>query len=85
MARQWWNQPITIECRQVGRYVTINSTERATHYMLQEWAGEETGEIFEAAKQALLDARKGNVTVDDARSAFIAAAQEAGIFFFKPS
>lgn len=53
--------------------------------MLQEWAGEETGEIFEAAKQALLDARKGNVTVDDARSAFIAAAQEAGIFFFKPS
>ena len=53
--------------------------------MLQEWAGEETGEIFEAAKRALLAAREGNVSVDDARSAFIAAAREAGIFFFKPS
>jgi len=47
--------------------------------------GKETGEVFEIAKQARLAAREGNASADDARSAFVAAAQEAGIFFFKPS
>jgi hypothetical protein len=85
MARQWWNEPITIESRQIGKYLTINSTERAAHYMLEEWPREESGEVFEAAKRAQLDALEGKGSVDYARSAFIAAAQEAGIFFFKSS
>ena len=84
MARQRWNEPITIGSRQIGRYVTIHSTERAALDMQEEWPKEESGEVFKAAKQALLDAREGKGSVDYARSAFIAAAQEAGIFFFEP-
>ncbi len=82
MARQWWNEPITIESRDIGRYVTIDSTERAAHYILQEWPREESGEVFEAAKRALLDALEAKGSIDYARSAFIAAAEEAQISFF---
>lgn len=84
MARQWWNKPVTIETRNLGRFVTINSTERAAQYMLQEWpAGEESGEAFDAAKKALMDAYDGKVSIDHARRALMAAAEEAGIFFYK--
>ncbi|MBB3452610.1 hypothetical protein FHT86_000866 [Rhizobium sp. BK313] len=85
MAHQPWNETITIESRQIGTYVTIDSTERAAHYMLQDWPGEESGETIETAKRVVLDAYKGNASIQSARSAFIAAAQEAGILFFETS
>jgi len=84
MARQRWSNPITIETDKTGRYVTVNSTERAAEYMLQEWPGEEGGNAFTAAKQALIDAQEGRLTPAEARAAFLAAAEEARIFFFKP-
>ena len=76
---------IAIESRQIGTFVTIDSTERATHNILQEWPREESGETFETAKRVLLDAYEGNASIESARSAFIAAAQEAGILFFESS
>jgi hypothetical protein len=83
MARQWWTKPITIETRNIGRYVTINSTERAAEYMLQDWPGEANGKAFGAAKLMLVDAHKGKATTDEARLAFLAAAEEARIFLFR--
>ncbi|MFS8115758.1 DUF982 domain-containing protein [Rhizobium jaguaris] len=83
MAQQWWSEDVTIESRIVGRYVTINSTERAAEYMLDEWPAEQRGEAFDAAKQALIDAHEGTVSVDYALRAFVAAAEGAEIFFYK--
>ncbi|MGY5811988.1 DUF982 domain-containing protein [Rhizobium sp. LEGMi198b] len=83
MSRQWWNEDVTIQTRIVGRGVTINSTERAAEYMLNEWPREQRGEAFHAAKLVLIGALEGKVSVDDARRAFIAAANEANIFVFE--
>ena len=83
MARQWWSEDVTIESRILGRYVTINNTERAAEYMLNEWPVEQRGKAFDVAKQALIDAHEGAVSVDYALRAFVAAAEEAEIFFYK--
>ncbi|WFU05705.1 DUF982 domain-containing protein (plasmid) [Rhizobium sp. CB3171] len=82
MTLQWWTVPVTIETRLVGRYVTINSTEKAAEYMLEEWPGSQNGNSFLVAEQALIDAHEGKISTQEARRAFLAAAEEARIFFF---
>ncbi|WP_133705662.1 MULTISPECIES: DUF982 domain-containing protein [unclassified Rhizobium] len=76
-----WNEPITIESRQIGKYITIDSMERAAHHVLQEWPREQSGETFETAKRVLLDAYEGNASIESARSALIAAAQRKREYF----
>ncbi|WFU08344.1 DUF982 domain-containing protein [Rhizobium sp. CB3090] len=77
---QQWDRPVTIATGKIGRYVIIYSTERAAEYMLYEWPKSMDGKKFTAAKLALIDAHDGKISIDEARSAFIAAAEEAGIF-----
>ncbi|MBB5577666.1 MULTISPECIES: DUF982 domain-containing protein [Rhizobium] len=82
MTLQWWTVPVTIETRRVGRYVTINSTEKAAEYMLEEWPGSQNETSFLVAKQALIDAHEGKISAQETRRAFLAAAEDARIFFF---
>jgi glycine/D-amino acid oxidase-like deaminating enzyme len=79
---QWWTRPVRIETRRVGSYVVINSTEKAAEYLLEQWPEEENGKSFDAARQALISAHEGTISPEEARHAFLAAAEEAGIFFF---
>jgi hypothetical protein len=79
MARQWWDEPVIVATRVTGQSVTINSTERAAEFILNEWPAKEEGEALHAAKVALIDAYEGRISLDDARRAFIAAIEEANI------
>ncbi|MDL2409270.1 DUF982 domain-containing protein [Rhizobium calliandrae] len=81
MGQQRWDHSVTIEGAKPPRLVTITSTERAAEFMLFEWSGKRGGKAFKAAKQSLINARDGKVSIDAARTAFLAAAEEAGIFF----
>ncbi|AVA20658.1 DUF982 domain-containing protein [Rhizobium sp. NXC24] len=83
MPRQWWDHPVTIETAHLGRFVTINSTERAAEFLLNEWPGDVEAKAYIAAAQILINAHEGRATTDQAREAFITAAREAGIFVFK--
>ncbi|MFS8113593.1 DUF982 domain-containing protein [Rhizobium jaguaris] len=83
MTPQTWTLAVTIETRRVGRYFTINTTEKAVEYMLEEWPEKQNGNSFIAAKQALIDAHAGKISTEVARRAFLAAAEEAQIFFFR--
>ncbi|MGY5809871.1 DUF982 domain-containing protein [Rhizobium sp. LEGMi198b] len=82
MTLEWWTLPVTIEPRRVGQYLTINSADKAAEYMLEEWPGNQAGKFFDQAQQALIDAHDGKISADEARRAFLAAAEEAGIPFF---
>lgn len=82
MTLQWWTLPVTIETRRIGQYLTIDSAEKAAEYMLEEWPGNQTGKFFNQARQALIDAHDRKISADEARRAFLAAAEEAGIPFF---
>ncbi|WFU11645.1 DUF982 domain-containing protein (plasmid) [Rhizobium sp. CB3090] len=76
-----WDQPVTVVTGVIGQFVTISSTEGAAEYMLNEWPRGKAGKKFAAAKLALIDAHDGKISVDVARAAFVAALEEAGIFF----
>lgn len=82
MPTQWWDKTLTLETKHLGRAVTINSTERAADFLLHEWPAEETGDAYEAAKIALLDAHEGRISTEEAREAVIAAAREGGVFVY---
>ncbi|WFU05731.1 DUF982 domain-containing protein (plasmid) [Rhizobium sp. CB3171] len=82
MDRQWWDHPLMLETKRLGRVVSINCTERAAGFLLNEWPTERTGQAYEWAKQALLDAVEGRITTEAARSAMIAAAREDGVFVY---
>ncbi|MEF0939613.1 DUF982 domain-containing protein [Rhizobium sp. BR 362] len=82
MPRQWWDKTLMLETKHLGRAVTINSTERAAEFLLYEWPKEKTGQAYDAAKQALIDALEGTITTEAARNAMIAAAREDGVFVY---
>ncbi|UWU25760.1 DUF982 domain-containing protein (plasmid) [Rhizobium sp. CB3060] len=66
MTLQWWTLPVTIETRRAGKYLTIDSAEKAAEYMLAEWPGNQTGKLFDRAKQALIDAHDRKISADEA-------------------
>ena len=82
MAGQRWNEPVTIESRQIGRYVTITVLKEQRIICRTSGRKRRVGR-FSKLRNILMPAKEKG-SVDYARSAFIAAAQEAGIFFFDP-
>ncbi|AYG60280.1 DUF982 domain-containing protein [Rhizobium jaguaris] len=50
---------------------------------LGEWPGEQNGKSLVAAKQALIDAHESKSSTEEERRAFLAAAEEAQILFFR--
>jgi hypothetical protein len=72
-------QHVTIMTGPAGQMLNIASVEEATEFLLQNWP-DEKGRKYKAARQACLDALEGRDTARHARSGFIAAAKEAGIY-----
>ena len=71
---------VTIETHVVGRMRTVTSVGEAAEVLLHDWPEAGRGEAYRGALHACYEALEGELDVEDARDAFIAAAQEAGIF-----
>lgn len=79
MNRGYWDDPVTIETLTLGRYQSVSSAAEAARILLEDWPVDE-GEAFGAAKAACLLALEGKMAAEEARTAFLAAAAEAGVF-----
>lgn len=79
MNRGYWDEPVTIETLTLGRYQSVSSTAEAARILLEEWPVDQ-GEAYLAAKAACLAVLAGEATPASARTAFLAAAAEAGVF-----
>jgi hypothetical protein len=62
-----------------GRLRDVGSIDEAVEFLLQHWPDQRSRK-FNTARQACLDALEGKQTVEAARTAFIVAAKEAGIY-----
>lgn len=74
-----WQEPITFETPHLGRYRTIGSAAEAARVLLEDWPVD-GGEAYIRAKAACLSAMTGTGTAEDARAAFICAAEEVDVF-----
>jgi len=74
-----WEEPITFETNRLGKYWTVTSTAEAARALMERWPVD-TGEAYEAALRTCLAAMEGRETPDDARGAFLKAAEEADVF-----
>jgi hypothetical protein len=70
---------VTVETSRLGQRRGITSVTQAAAFLLSEWPGER-GRLHGLARQACLEALEGTITGEMARTAFIDAAKEAGIF-----
>jgi hypothetical protein len=70
---------VTVETSRLGQIRKITSVTQAAAFLLSEWPGNR-GRLHGLARQACLEALDGTITGEMARSAFIGAAKEAGIF-----
>ena len=83
--RQWWEETVGIYLDS-GRIRWISSTEDAAQTLLSSWPGgfERRRPKYSAARLACLQALSGKMTPEQARSEFIAAAKEAGVYIEGP-
>lgn len=70
---------VTFATQTLGRYRTITTVSQAAKQLLWHWPVE-GGKKHHAAKLACIDALEGVGSADDARTAFIEACGEAGVF-----
>ena len=79
MNRGYWHPPVTIETLTLGRYRMVSNAAEAARILLEEWPVDE-GEAFVAAKTLCLAALEGKADPEEARKAFLLAADEADVF-----
>ena len=79
MNRGYWKRPVTFETMTLGMYRTISSTAEAARVLLDDWPVDE-GTAWSRAQQKCLAALEGGVDHEEARQAFLKAAEEAGVF-----
>lgn len=79
MNRGYWEEPVTIETLTLGRYQSVSSAAEAARILLESWPVDE-GEAFVAAKTLCLAVLEGAADPEEARTAFLLAADEAGVF-----
>lgn len=79
MNRGYWNRPVTFETTTLGVYRTISSTAEAARVLLEDWPVDE-GAAWSVAQQKCLAALEGGIDHEEARQAFLKAAEEAGVF-----
>ncbi|MDI7924619.1 DUF982 domain-containing protein [Ferirhizobium litorale] len=72
-----WSKPVTFRVGP-GLTFTVTNTEDAARYLLDRWSGE-AGPAHKMARQACLDVLAEGLEPEEARSAFIAACEEAGM------
>lgn len=77
MGMKLWSMPVEFEACP-GTHRVVASTDEASHYLLNRWPVE-GGEKYIEARKVCLDVLAGLRAPEDARSAFIAAAVEAGM------
>jgi len=74
-----WDEPITFETQKLGVYRTIASADEAARAILTDWPVH-SGHAFMKAQKACLAVLEGREAPEAAREAFLAAAEEAGVF-----
>lgn len=79
MERGYWSRPVTFETLTLGVCRTIASTQEAARVLLEEWPVDE-GAAWAEAQDKCLAALEGDLDHEEARKAFLNAAEEAGIF-----
>ena len=72
-----WSKPVTIKPANAG-FKTITNTEEASRFLLNHWPTR-GGEMHLDARRVFIAVLSGKRRQDDARAAFIKAAQEAAI------
>jgi Protein of unknown function (DUF982) len=77
MNKQWWSNPVTFETG-TASFRTIANTEEASHFLLNHWPVQ-GGKKHLQARNVCLAVLAGERPPDDARTAFIEAAQEVAI------
>lgn len=70
---------VTVETTRLGELRKITSVTQAAAFLLSEWPGQR-GRLHGLARHACLEALEGTITGEMARTAFINAAKEAGIY-----
>ncbi|MBB3238197.1 DUF982 domain-containing protein [Phyllobacterium endophyticum] len=69
---------VTIEIDETGELCNVSSVAEASEILLRNWPVQR-GKELSRARRACLDAIEGKGSVEEARTAFVAAAKEAGI------
>jgi hypothetical protein len=72
-------QHVNVDPANAGRILTVASVEDALEFIQRHWPRGRTAK-FDAAERACLEALDGRNSVEAARSAFVAATQEAGLY-----
>ncbi|WP_454818387.1 DUF982 domain-containing protein [Labrys neptuniae] len=72
MAPTMFTRPINIDG------ITIGDADAAADYLLNNWPAD-SGERYDFAKRVCLEAIEGKRDPEDARAAFLLAAEEAGV------
>lgn len=72
----WFNPPVSVKTRQQGVRYEVNNVQAAAENLL-EWPNR--GRHWNKAVQACLAALAGDLSPDDVRTAFEAAAREEGM------
>lgn len=78
MDQKRWNTVVTVQIGRVGKLRAISSTEEAAEFLQTRWPVD-GGQAHTHARIACLAVLDGHATTEQARDAFIAAAEEAGI------
>ena len=78
MDKQSWSKPVTVETG-LAPFRTITNTDEASHFLLNHWPVR-GGKIRLEAMRVFLAVLADERPQDDARAAFIKAAQEAELF-----
>ena len=78
MDKQSWRKPVTVQTG-LAPLRTITNTDEASHFLLNHWPVR-SGKMPLKAMKVFLAVLSDERPQDDARTAFVEAAQEAGIF-----
>lgn len=73
-----WKTPVVIMIGEPAAETVIATTQTAAWAMIEDWPDED-GEMLDRALLIIADVDKGRRKPEDARQAFVKAAQEAGI------
>lgn len=72
-------EAVTVETKKIGAYRVITSLEGMAKYLLEEWPAKVRKATHVQAQMACLAAMEGTGTLEEARSAFIRAAEDADV------
>jgi hypothetical protein len=78
MDTKFWEQEVRLELRP-AKFETIKNTDEALKFLVERWPVR-GGDLHQEARKICLSVLAGKSPAENARAAFIRAAQEANIF-----